>query len=736
VRRAALLAATGFVALLGQVVLLRELSAALYGNELVLVLALGIWMLGTGAGALVGRAARSDRALEMLLLAGGVLVPVAAVWCRAARPALGAVPGAFLAPAAQLAAIVLTLVPAAFVLGKLFQSAARRMIEEGGTLARAYAAESAGALVAGAGVTLAAAADVSNVQAALSCTMSSAAVAAVLALPGDRRAATAAALAFAAAAALLAVSPALDRRTTGWTHRDLAAARDTPYGRAVMTSRAGQIAVFQDDVLDFETQGTATEEFAHLAALQHPSPERVLVRGAAAPAWAAALRAHGAERIETVEIDRALHDLVARALADAHAAAAAEPAAAAPEPAGTAKSAAAAGTPIAASETVTFDDPRRFVRRASAERAGYDLVVLATPEPASGRTNRLYTREFFAECAAILRGGGVLALRLPSAENYWTPSLVRRAAAVERALRASFPRIETLPAASLYLFASDAELPEAAALVARRAERGIDSPVVSEPLVRYLYGNDRRASLAEAIADAKVPANADGRPVCYPYSLMIWLSKFHPALAGVDPLGASSGAARAVALLAAVALTATGLVARRSRARAAIVVAFAAAAGMLLDAVLLLGYQSHRGVLYQHLGLLLAVFMLGLACGAAAVPSLARRARGTRVVLLAALAALAAISALVAASFGAGALPGLATAAAGLVAAGAFVAAVFAAAGLGARDAASSAGRLYAADLAGGAAGSIAALVAIPLLGLAGAALAAAVLALVAAAWT
>jgi spermidine synthase len=40
------------------------------------------------------------------------------------------------------------------------------------------------------------------------------------------------------------------------------------------------------------------------------------------------------------------------------------------------------------------------------------------PEPASGQSNRFYTKEFFEQCAGKLNSGGVTALRLRSAENF------------------------------------------------------------------------------------------------------------------------------------------------------------------------------------------------------------------------------------------------------------------------------------------------------------------------------
>ena len=45
---------TGLVSLFGQIVLLRELNVAFYGIELIYLIALGVWMLLTAVGALVG----------------------------------------------------------------------------------------------------------------------------------------------------------------------------------------------------------------------------------------------------------------------------------------------------------------------------------------------------------------------------------------------------------------------------------------------------------------------------------------------------------------------------------------------------------------------------------------------------------------------------------------------------------------------------------------------------------
>jgi spermidine synthase len=484
----------------------------------------------------------------------------------------------------------------------------------------------------------------------------------------------------------------------------------------VLTASEGQIAVFQDDVLAFETQGTAAEEFVHPVALQLARVDSVLILGGGSSGLIAEALAYRPQRVESVEVDRSFHALVTGALPESTRAR------------------------LRGDGVITvFADPRRYVRRAASRGAAYDLVLVGEPEPSSGRTNRLYTREFFAECAAILAERGVLALRLPSAENYWIAPLVRRTASIERALGAVFPSVLVLPGANTLLVASRAPLerdPEES--LARWETRGLHPRLTTPAYMRYLYTNDRVASVAAQLAAAGVPANSDRHPVCYPYTLMVWLAKFHPALARLDPIAWASSPAAAV--LAAVIGALVWWTVRRASSRQGAVVAAAGAAGMLLESVLLLAFQSRNGVLYEDLGLLLGLFMAGLTAGAWAVHARARRARpphvcgrpaGTGIVAGLFLASLA-----IAVRLRVGALPGLAEAVAGLFLSGALTAAVFAHASLGLRDAARGAGTLYAADLAGGVLGCvIGSLLMIPVLGLPGTALAAAALAATAATW-
>ncbi len=687
--------AVGAISILAQVVLLRELSVAFYGSELVYILALGVWLIGSAAGALAGRrpvATQSPPGVSRLFLAVAILLPLAGLWTRAARPLLGGVPGAYLPFGRQLLALALAVFPISFVCGRLFRHVAQRAVTLGRTLAGAYALESAGALVGGAAATLLLCAGLANLAGLL--------VSALAAAVMTRLRRTADAIFAVGLVLVLATSSALDRASTAWTHSGLLAVRDTPYGRVTLTRWGGQLNVFANDALAYETGGTAAEEFVTVAALAHPDPRRILILGGGATGLVGEALRQRPLALDSVELDGTLERLLVRYLP------------------------AELRAPLAAPGVrVTIGDPRRFL----AERPDrYDLILVGMPEPSSGQANRYYTEEFFAECAARLGPGGVLGFRLPAAENLWAPALVRRMASIDRALRTVFRDALWLPGTTSVVLASQSPLArDPDTLAARLAARRLAPRLVTPPYLRYLLTNDRTAEIGATLAAARAPANRDAQPICYQYTLILWLAKFYPALAYLSPWRLAGGTRWALAGAALGILALAAWLTRGRRGRRAVVVGVAGFAGMGIESLLLLAYQARSGVLYQNLGLLLMAFMAGLALGAFLVDRAQRPEGGGRGRVAWLLLALAALAVALAAGVAGGIAPGLVATGIGLLGAGALTAALFAEVSRGAGDQAAAVGPLYGADLIGGCVGSLAAsLVLIPLLGLAGTALA------------
>jgi len=373
---------------------------------------------------------------------------------------------------------------------------------------------------------------------------------------------------------------------------------------------------------------------------------------------------------------------------------------------------------------IITDDPRRFLQAGGL----YDLILIGMPEPSSGQANRFYTLEFFRLCRARLKTGGIAALRIPASENRWTPQMTERAVSIDGALKASFEHVLFIPGDTDVVTASAASLPvDPRVLIERTRERGIRSRLISEHFLRYLLTNDRFSEVASTVRTHRAPLNTDTRPICYQLTALLWLSKFFPDLTGlsfgqIEGLAINNGVwiGTAAGLLVLLFLLARV----RPAWRGALVVGVAGFAGMVLETVLILQYQTRHGVLYRDLGILITAFMLGLAAGALTLAAASRgksryRAIGRQwgIGLIAGFAALGTVVYFQARSEG---FSGLEATSGLLAAAGFLVAGVFAYTGLrwasGQENAISP---LYAADLFGGCIGSVAAsLLIVPLAGM------------------
>ena len=276
------LAVLGLLSILAQVVLMRELHVAFYGVELAYLIAVGIWLFWTAIGALLGGRFRkpSPGGVTLLLIVfASVMIPEV-LFIRAGRILFAAVPGALLPLSYQIILAFVSLMPAGLLLGCLFPWAASIYMADRGSLARAYAIECAGGVADGLAVTIAIMCGVQNLVIGITGAMLAIAVS-WLGIYGKQRVSERIVVIILAglSSILFWQARAIDHWTAAWSHPDILETKDTAYGRITVTSLAGQISVFENDALSFDTGGTDAETFAHLTALQHPNPEKILLLG-------------------------------------------------------------------------------------------------------------------------------------------------------------------------------------------------------------------------------------------------------------------------------------------------------------------------------------------------------------------------------------------------------------------------------------------------------------------------
>ena len=200
-----------------------------------------------------------------------------------------------------------SLLPVGLLVGLQFQWAAKIYVAGGKSLALAYAVESAGGLAGGLCATWLVVAGIESLTTILVCSLLATLVAYSLVRAQEARTLR---YAFLSVAALLVAAswwaPRLDRRMTAWNHPYLVDTRDSPYGRVTVTRYAGQVSVFENDALTFDSEGTEAEEFVHLAALQHPNPARVLILGGGIEGTVREILSHSPKQVDYVELNPVL----------------------------------------------------------------------------------------------------------------------------------------------------------------------------------------------------------------------------------------------------------------------------------------------------------------------------------------------------------------------------------------------------------------------------------------------
>jgi spermidine synthase len=694
----------GLISILGQVTLLRELNVASYGVDLVYSLALGIWLFWTACGAFLSHKTLnpSPAHIGLLYVLFSIFLPLDIAFIRSIRLLFSNVPGAYLDFVTQIVSLIASLLPLGLLSGMLFQWAAKIYISKGKRFATAYAIESLGGLIGGACSTFCLTMGISNFRNALLCSLIPMGL---LVITRDRKKSLVpafGAVLFGLLALAFWQAPALDWRMTSWTHPNLLETRDSPYGRITIQGLQGQISVFENDALSFETEGTEAEEFVQLSALQHPNPEHVLILGGGIGGAVREMLTHSPKSIDYVELNPVL-------LAGAKAYL----------PATMTQSLEAPKTHI------SIADPRRFLANSTL----YDLILVSMPEPDSGQTNRFYTREFFQECQSHLKPGGLTAFKLKSSENLWTPQLTQRMVSIYRAAKSVFSDVLALPGTTNIIICSRETLTrEPEVLVQRYVSRRIQGKIVSAAYINYLFTNDRFSQIAESLNAGTAPANSDARPICYQYTAMIWLSKFFPSLASLDLSSVNfQNGSKPVLIWSLLATLLIFLIIsrRRYRLRRVVLMGIAGFLGMALETLLILYYQAKNGVLFGDIGILLTSFMAGLALGALLIGTWgdSRSARQIRPEIWGAgvLGGFAVLGVVAAKEMNSAGLATIAGTSLMLFAAGFLVSGILAySAHQSGKDQGAVVGSLYAADLIGGCVASVAVgLVLAPLVGLA-----------------
>jgi spermidine synthase len=270
-------------------------------------------------------------------------------------------------------------------------------------------------------------------------------------------------------------------------------------------------------------------------------------------------------------------------------------------------------------------DGRYYVKRAKAEKK-YDLIFVNIPDPSTAFLNRFYTVQFFQEGNDILADNGVFAIDISSAVNYMGEEVGNYTGSIYQTLHNVFPHVIISPGQTNSYFASnsyDTATFDIQTLMKRYVERGVKSEYFSEYVFRTLLQPERVEFVANEIENRKgLRVNTDGKPVTYFFNLMLWDkltgSKFGGILKWLKNSHVKTFLIPVFIFI--VCRFAYVTVFRRGhdvqqRFNSIAAVATTGFAGMALEIILIFAFQNIYGYVYENIGLIIAVFMFGLALG-------------------------------------------------------------------------------------------------------------------------
>jgi predicted membrane-bound spermidine synthase len=260
----------------------------------------------------------------------------------------------------------------------------------------------------------------------------------------------------------------------------------------------------------------------------------------------------------------------------------------------------------------------------------YDVVIVNVPDVTTAILNRYFTLEFNELVKNSIAADGLLGIRLSGGENIIGPELAFIGASAMTTLEKTFSHIEIVPGDTTWLLASDSSSlsGEPEILVKRLASNKDVSSLFPPAGLLSLYIPDRAETALDKYESVKVHGttllNTDANPPAYLFGLLfsarqsgIGLTAFVEKLLGRGLLFPAIPLGLFLLLMAAYIFRNLGDSKRQGRILSLWLIFAAGFVSIGTVIVLMYLFQTCLGSLYLNVGLVSAVFMLGLSIGAA-----------------------------------------------------------------------------------------------------------------------
>jgi len=547
-----------------QLVMIREVMSSFSGNELVIGVVLGTWLLFTGLGSALGVPLSKRVRPEKALFWGHIVIavlPFAQIAAIRALPFLW-VRGVMLGLGSAVFSGALVLVPYCLVAGAMIPVAGT-LLKGRETTRKVFFADTVGDIGGGLLFSLVFVYTLSHWDSMVCLGLLNLFAAAAMTCRGGHFFLVVLALGMVLARPFQGI-------TMSWRFpgQQVILHKNTPFAQLTISKTGQQLNVLQDAIPLFSTNALEMEAKAHIPLCQVQEGANVLLIAGGVFGTIDEIAKHHPARVDYVELDPAIVDLD-RVIG---------------------------GSLKHPFVRVHIGDGRLFVKKASAT---YDVMVIDLPDPYSTQLNRFYSEEFFREAKGVLSPQGVLSFTLLGAENYLEEMGLAVNRSVYSALIRVFRHVRVFPGLTHHYLASDGPLTTQVADVL--LERHIATTYLADYELPTITDPLRMDLLKGLLVETQVLPNQDLSPTAFGHLLDLWLKK--------------SGSPKALLyMLFALSVAFAVLSCRRNL--VTFTVMTSGYAGMAFELCLLLLFQVIYGYVYLRMCLFITLFMIGAALGA------------------------------------------------------------------------------------------------------------------------
>ncbi|MCX6150663.1 MAG: fused MFS/spermidine synthase [Ignavibacteriales bacterium] len=562
----------GFTSIITQIILLREFLSVFYGNELVIGIILANWMALTGLGAYLGKFSEQlkikQKHLAFPFIALAVL-PIVTVFLLNYLKNIVFIAGSMIGIVQIFYSSFILLLPYCLLSGFLFTLLAGTVsgLNKSNLISKVYSIESIGSIIGGIIFNFILIFFLKTFQSLTILLITNLVLANILIYKYNRRTTRYISLIASVVALVIVFNFNFDELARQFLFKDqeIIFYKDTPYGNLTVAKQGEQKNFFENNVLFFSTNDPASnEEAVHYAMIQHPNPKNVLLIGGGISGTTNEVLKYNVERIDYVEVNPWIIQIgktYTDALNDKRI-------------------------------NVLNEDGRLFVKSTP---KNYDVVLINLPEPITAQLNRFYTTEFFIELKTKLNRAAVVSLSLLPATDYISQDARQINSIIYHTLKTAFKNILIVPGMKNYFLASDSELNINIGKMIE--QRGLNNLYVNQ----YYLDDEilhQRSEYIQSNILTNTKLNKDFNPVSYYRQILHWLSYFEvnywiPSI-----------------------LILLGLVLLLLKLNPISFGVFCGGfAASSIEVLLLIVFQIIYGYVYQVTGIIITIFMAGLAVG-------------------------------------------------------------------------------------------------------------------------